>query len=76
MYLNDVIYRGKSVYYDEEGIEKPQREDCIKITSYQLTQEIARKVAAPYDRINLQFDSSVEQDSKIFVPDNGFTIKY
>ena len=76
MYLNDIIYRGKSVYYDEEGIEKPQREDCIKITSYQLTQEIARKVAVPYDRINLQFDSSVEQDSKIFVPDNGFTIKY
>lgn len=76
MYLNDIIYRGKSVYYDEEGIEKPQREDCMKKSRYQLTQEIAQKVAAPYDRINLQSDSPVEQDSEIFVPDNGFTIKY
>lgn len=76
VYLNDIIYRGKSVYYDEDGIEKPQREDCIKISSYQLTQEIAQKVAAPYDRITLQFDSSVEKDSKIFVPDYRFMIKY
>lgn len=75
--VDDIIYHGRSVFYDEEGIEKPQTMDYPKKTnSYRLTQEISGKVAAPIDRVNLQYDIELEENASVIIPQYGFVIKY
>ena len=75
--VDDIIYHGKSVFYDEEGVEKPKTMDFPKkTTSYRLMQEIAGKVAAPIDRIKLQYDTELGADASVIIPQYGFEIKF
>lgn len=75
--VDDITYHGKSVFYDEERVEKPKTMDFPKkTTSYRLTQEISGKVAAPTDRIKLQYDTALEADASVIIPKYGFEIKY
>lgn len=75
--VDDIIYHGKSVFYDEEGVEKPKTMDFPKeTTSYRLMQEISGKVAAPTDRINLQYDTELDTDASVIIPKYGFEIKF
>ena len=75
--VDDIIYHGKSVFYDEEGLEKPKTMDFPKkTTSYRLMQEISGKVAAPTDRINLQYDTELDTDASVIIPKYGFEIKF
>ena len=75
--VDDITYHGKSVFYDEEGVEKPITMDFPKkTTSYRLMQEIARKVAAPIDRIKLQYDTELDADAGVIIPQYGFEIKF
>ena len=74
---DDITYHGKSVFYDEEGLEKPKTMDFPKkTTSYRLMQEISGKVAAPIDRIKLQYDTELGADASIIIPQYGFEIKF
>lgn len=75
--VDDITYHGKSVFYDEEGVEKPKTMDFPKkTTSYRLMQEIAGKVAAPIDRIKLQYDTELGADASVIIPQYGFEIKF
>ena len=75
--VDDITYHGKSVFYDEEGLEKPKTMDFPKkTTSYRLMQEISGKVAAPIDRIKLQYDTELGADASIIIPQYGFEIKF
>lgn len=47
-----------------------------KTTSYRLMQEIAGKVAAPIDRIKLQYDTELGADASVILPQYGFEIKF
>ena len=62
---------------DKEGLEKPKTMDFPKkTTSYRLMQEISGKVAAPIDRIKLQYDTELGADASIIIPQYGFEIKF
>lgn len=75
--VDNITYHGKSVFYDEEGVEKPKTMDFPKkTTSYRLMQEIAGKVAAPIDRIKLQYDTELGADASVIIPQYGFEIKF
>lgn len=75
--VDDITYHGKSVFYDEEGVEKPKTMDFPKeTTSYRLMQEISGKVAAPTDRIKLQYDTELDTDASVIIPKYGFEIKF
>lgn len=75
--VDDIIYHGKSVFYDEDGAKKPETMDYPKETnSYRLTQEISGKVAAPLDRMKLQYDTELSEDASIIIPQYGFKIKF
>ena len=75
--VDDITYHGKSVFYDEEGVEKPKTMDFPKkTTSYRLMQEIAGKVATPIDRIKLQYDTELGADASVIIPQYGFEIKF
>lgn len=75
--VDDIIYQGKSVFYDEEGSEKPATMEYPKKTnSYRLAQEISGKVVAPIDRVKLQYDTELDKDANIIIPWYGFVIKY
>lgn len=75
--VDDITYHGKSVFYDEEGMEKPKTMDFPKeTTSYRLMQEISGKVAAPTDRIKLQYDTELDTDASVIIPKYGFEIKF
>ena len=47
-----------------------------KTTSYRLMQEISGKVAAPTDRIKLQYDTELDTDASVIIPKYGFEIKF
>ena len=58
-------------------MEKPKTMDFPKkTTSYRLMQEISGKVAAPTDRINLQYDTELDTDASVIIPKYGFEIKF
>lgn len=75
--VDDITYHGKSVFYDEEGVEEPKTMDFPKkTTNYRLMQEISGKVAALTNRIKLQYDKELDTDASVIIPKYGFEIKF
>lgn len=75
--VDDIVFTGKSVYYDDEGQSRANAMDVPKKTNkYRLEQDIAEKIAAPIDRITVEYDTKVEKNDVLLIPWYGFVMKY
>ena len=77
LYLDDILYCGKTVFYDNDVSYKPSIMDYSEIiTIYSLKRKIAIKVAALTDMIQLNFNLNLNDFDRIIVPECGYLIKY
>lgn len=76
--INEIIYQGKSVLYSYNGLERIDKDDCIYgARCYTFEQSLVSCIAAPIDYVRFQYDDpSVDHESMMLLPYNGFSIRY
>ncbi len=75
--VTDIIYQGKSVFFNWDGSDKVNNDaDKEKRQCFSFEQSVVESIAAPRDCVRFQYDSSIEQESFLLVPQTGFRIRF
>ena len=76
-HVNDIIYRGKSVYRDTENdAVKPDVTVWTREVGYrELHRQVAEKAAAPIDRVRINFKQNPKEGSPFLIPYNNFVLR-
>lgn len=76
-HVNDIIYRGKSVYRDTENdAVKPDVTFWTREVGYrELHRQVAEKAAAPIDRVRINFKQNPKEGSPFLIPYNDFVLR-
>ena len=76
-HVDDIIYRGKSVYRDTENdTVKPDVTVWTREIDYrELHRQVAEKSAAPIDRVRIHFTQNPKEGSPFLIPYNNFVLR-